>query len=148
LLLTRQDLPVLDQEAVEAGAARGGYVLAEAQGGPPELVLVGSGSEVGPLLEAAESLRAEGRRVRVVSLPCLERFQAQDAGYRESVLPADAPRLVVEAAVPLSAAAIVRPGDRFHGMDRFGTSAPYRVLAEEFGFTGAHLTELARELIA
>jgi transketolase len=147
LLLTRQAVPVLDADGVETGASRGAYVLRPESGGAPELALVGSGSEVSPLLEAARVLEAEGRRVRVVSVPSLEAFQAQDAGYRERVLPASAPRLIVEAGVPLGAAPLVRPGDRFHGMDRFGASAPFATLAEEFGFTSERVVELARELL-
>jgi transketolase len=148
LLLTRQGVPVLEEEGVESCATRGGYVLRPGADGPPELILAGSGSEVSALLGAARLLEAEGRRVRVVSIPSLEVFQAQPAEYREQVLPSEAPRLVVEAAVPLGAAPLVRPGDRFHGMDRFGASAPHATLAETFGFTPARIAEIARELLA
>jgi transketolase len=148
LLLTRQGVPVLEADGVETGAARGGYVLRPESEGSPALVLVGSGSEVSPLLEAARRLEAEGRAVRVVSMPNLGLFQSQGADYRERVLPATARRLVVEATVALGASPLIRPGDRFHGMDRFGASAPYATLAEEFGFTAERIAEIARELLA
>ena len=147
LLLTRQGLPVLEADGVEANAARGGYVLQPESGGSPDLVLVGSGSEVSPLLEVARRLEADGRSVRVVSMPNLGRFLAQDADYREGVLPERARRLVVEASVSLGASQLIRPGDRFHGMDRFGVSAPYATLAEEFGFTPERIVEIAREVL-
>jgi transketolase len=147
LLLTRQGLPVLEADGVEANAARGGYVLQPESGGAPDLVLVGSGSEVSPLLEVARLLEADGRRVRVVSMPNLGRFLAQDADYRERVLPEQTRRLVVEASVSLGASPLIRPGDRFHGMDRFGASAPYATLAEEFGFTPERIVEIAREVL-
>ena len=93
-------------------------------------------------------LAGEGRGVRVVSLPCLEEFFARDAEYRASVLPDEAPRLVVEAGVELGIARILRPGDRFHGMDGFGSSAPYGDLARHFGFTAEELCRIAREMLA
>jgi transketolase len=148
LLLTRQGVPVLEADGVEADAERGGYVLQPESGGSPDLVLVGSGSEVSPLLEVARLLEADGRRVRVVSMPNLACFLAQDADYRERVLPERARRLVVEASVSLGASPLIRPGDRFHGMDRFGASAPYATLAEEFGFTPERIVEIAREVLA
>jgi transketolase len=81
-------------------------------------------------------------------MPNLACFLAQDADYRERVLPERARRLVVEASVSLGASPLIRPGDRFHGMDRFGASAPYATLAEEFGFTPERIVEIAREVLA
>jgi len=149
LVLSRQNLAVLDAPDVEARAARGGWVaLAEPAGPAPELVLAATGAEVHPALEAARALQAEGRRVRVVSIPCLELFAAQDAGYRESVLPAAAPRLVCEAGVAQGVAQLVRPGDRVIAMTGFGASAPYRDLARHFGFDGESFTRAAREMLS
>lgn len=146
LALTRQNLPALDAEAIESRALRGGYEVVAAAEGEPDLVIVATGSEVQHAVAAARALNSEGRSVRAVSIPCLEVFLAQDAGYRESVL-GTAPRLVVEAGVALGLAQVIRPGDRFHGMDGFGASAPYQVLGEHFGFTTENVLGLARELL-
>ncbi len=148
LVLTRQAVPVLDADGVEAGAARGGWVAIPERGGAPELVVVGSGSETALAVDAARALAAEGRRVRAVSLPSLEVFLAQDTAWRESVLPPGVPRLVVEAGVPLGLAPLVGPLDRFHGMTGFGASAPWKALATHFGFTVERVTALAREMLA
>ena len=148
LALTRQDVPVLDAEAVETRARRGAYVLwPERDPAALELVIVGTGSETQHALAAARALGEEGRSVRAVSLPCLEVFLEQDASYRASVLPDSAPRLVVEAGVELGLGPVLRPGDRFFGMSGFGASAPWKVLGEHFGFTTENITRLARELL-
>ncbi len=126
----------------------GGYVLLRESGsGELELVILGTGSETHLALEAARLLIAEGRSVRVVSLPCLEQFQSQDPAYRESVLPQAVPRLMVEAGVAQGLALLLRPQDRFHGMHSFGASAPYAALAEHFGFTPEAIAQLAREML-
>ena len=147
LVLTRQPVPPLHADGTAADAERGGYVLRREPEGPPELVIAATGSEVSISLEAARVLEDEGRRVRLVSLPCLERFSAQDSEYRERVLPGGVPRLVVEAGVELGVASLLQPGDRFHGMSGFGASAPWKDLAVEFGFTPERVAELARELL-
>ena len=148
LALTRQDVPVLEGQGIEEMAGRGGYVLLrESRGDAPDLVLVATGSEIHIALAAARTLEGEGHSVRVVSLPSVELFSAQDAAYRAQVLPDAPPRLVIEAGVELGLASVIRPGDRFHGMDRFGASAPWRDLARAFGFTGEHIAELAREIL-
>jgi transketolase len=148
LVLSRQNLPVLDQDGVEAGAARGGWLALRESAGPPELAIAATGSELHAALDAARALAAEGRRVRVASLPCLELFAAQDAGYRESVLPAGVPRLVVEAGVALGVASLVRPGDRTVTISGFGASAPFKDLATHFGFTGENVARVAREMLS
>jgi transketolase len=145
LALTRQNLPSLEVEGVEQKAGRGGYVADDGQG-EPELVLVATGSEVELAVAAARTLRAEGRRVRAVSVPCVELFLAQDEGYRSQVL-SNAPRLCVEAGVVHGMARLLRPGDRFHGMQGFGASANYKKLAEHFKFTAGDVTAAARELL-
>jgi transketolase len=149
LLLSRQNLPVLEQDGVEEQAAKGGYVvLRETGDAPPELVIAATGSELSIALAAATALAAEGKRVRAVSLPCFERFAAQDADYRASVLPEAPPRLVVEAGVALGVANLLRTGDRFIGMTGFGASAPYQALAKEFGFTTENVGRVAREMLS
>jgi len=146
LCLTRQNLATLDRTkyAPAEGVYKGAYVLSD-DAAPWDWILVGSGSEVHLCLEAAEILRREGARIRVVSMPCWELFLRQDAAYRESVFPAGARCAAVETGV--------RQGwERFAGKDgvyltieRFGASAPFKKLAEEFGFTPQHLAaELAR----
>jgi transketolase len=148
LVLTRHAVPVLDADEVEARALRGGYVLLDPRDGEPELVLVATGSEIAPSLEAARALAERGRRVRVVSLPCLERFLAQDADYRDRVLPPALPRLLVEAGRVQGLALLLRPGDAFHGMEGFGRSAPWKELAGHFGFTGEAIRERALALLS
>ena len=149
LALTRQGVPILESEGVEEHAARGGYVVArEPDARGPELVLVATGSEVHLALAAARILGDEGRSVRVVSLPCLEQFRAQEAVYQTEVLADSAPRLVVEAGVESGLAVLLRPQDRFHGMRSFGASTPYPRLAEHFGFTPEAVVSLAREMLA
>ncbi|RMG98512.1 MAG: transketolase [Deltaproteobacteria bacterium] len=143
--LTRQGVPVL--EGSSRDVSRGAYVLWEPEGGATCGVLVATGSEVALALEAARLLlREHGRRVRVVSAPCLEAFDRQDEAYRRSVLPDDLrPRLAVEAGVTLGWA---RYADAAVGLDRFGASAPAGVLAEKFGFTAAAVAARFLELSA
>jgi transketolase len=149
LLLSRQNLPVLEQDGVEEQAQHGGWVVArEAGAAPPELVFAATGSELPLALAAASALAADGRRVRVVSLPCLERFASQDAAYQESVLPAAVPRVLVEAGVSLGLGSWLRATDRFVGMTGFGASAPYQVLATEFGFSAENVSRVAREMLS
>ena len=149
LILSRQNLPVLEGPAVEQSAARGAWIaLAEPGGGAPELVIAATGAEVHPALDAARALQGEGRRVRVVSVPCLELFGTQDAAYRESILPAGTRRLVCEAGVAQGVAPLVRPGDRVIAMTGFGASAPYKDLARHFGFDAESFTRSAREMLS
>jgi transketolase len=137
LLLTRQSLPVLDFKNfpnLKEGARRGGYILQEAKGGKPDLVLLASGSEVSLAMEAAKLLPK--LRIRVVSMPCLELFNEQDAAYRESVLgPEGTPRFAVEAGRPELWCQYTGSLSRVHGISHFGASAPAGKLAEAYGFT-------------
>ena len=138
LALTRQGLPVLAETAGRAadGVSRGGYVLSEPEGGPAEAILLATGSEVALALEAARTLAGRGRRVRVVSLPSWDRFDAQPEGYRSSVLPQSIPhRLAVEAGSPLGWHKYVGERGAVHAMEGFGASAPWKDLATRFGFT-------------
>lgn len=148
LSLSRQNLPFVSRDGTQVQAiARGGYVLRDCDG-TPELILMATGSEVGITLEAAEALTAEGRKVRVVSMPCCERFDAQDAAYRESVLPdAVRARVAVEAAAADYWRKYVGLDGAVLGMTTFGASGPGKALAEHFGFTAAHLADMARRLL-
>ena len=145
LVLTRQDVPVLAETAARAaaGVARGGYVLAEADG-EPNIVLIGTGSEVQLCLGAATLLADAGVAAQVVSLPCWEWFEAQDEGYRAEVLPPGVPALSVEAG---STFGWSRYADASVGLDRFGASAPGAVALERLGFTVDHVAERAQALL-
>jgi len=143
-LLTRQDVPVLSGTGDPADVGRGGYVLADADG-PADVVLVGTGSEVAVAMDAAATLTAAGSAVRVVSMPSLELFLAQDAGYRAGVLPPGTPVVSVEAGVTFGWGGI---SDVAVGIDRFGASAPGDVAMERLGITPAAVVEAARGLIA
>jgi transketolase len=141
LILSRQDLPVLDGTA--AGAVdRGAYALVPAE--DPDLVLVGTGSEVALCVAAAELLAAEGLHAQVASLPCWELFAEQPETYQDSVLPPDVPTLAVEAGTTFG---WERWADDALGIDRFGASAPGARVLAELGFTPEHVAERARQLI-
>jgi transketolase len=145
LILTRQNTPVLEGTAdAFEGVARGAYVVRDDGSGMPDLILIGTGSEVSVCLEAADALEAEGTLVRVVSMPSWDLFEAQDDDYIESVLPADVPALSVEAA---SSFGWARWADDCVAIDRFGKSGPGKVVLEHFGFTAEHVADRARELI-
>jgi transketolase len=147
LCLTRQNVPTWDRSTggdVE-GVARGGYVLAEASGGTPALVLMGTGSEVQHAMAAREVLEADGVPTRVVSMPCLEWFEAQDAGYREEVLPPSVrARVSVEAGIAMSWRGLVGDAGESVSLEHFGASAPYQVLYEQFGITAEAVVAAAR----
>ena len=144
LILSRQNTPVLPTTATRAvdGVSRGGYVIADADA--PDVVLVGTGTEVAVALEAAGLLAEDGRKVQVVSLPCWDRFDAQDEDYRRSVLPPGVPTVSVEAGVTLG---WDRYADASVGIDRFGASAPGSVVLRELGITPEHVAGVARRLL-
>ena len=149
LVLSRQKLPVFDREvyAPAAGAEQGAYVLAEATGGPEavEAILLATGSEVQVALAARETLEADGLGVRVVSMPSWELFEAQDAAYREEVLPAGVHlRVSVEAAVTFGWERWVGDRGSMVGIDRFGASAPGAVALANLGITSEHVVEAVR----
>jgi transketolase len=145
--LSRQNLPILDPGSVPDDAIeRGAYVLRDADGGEPELILIGTGSEVSLCLEAAELL--EGIRVRVVSMPCMDTFTKADEAYREQVLPAGCrARVAVEAASPMGWDKWIGEEGAFIGMETFGESGPYKDVYEHFGITAQRVAEVGRELI-
>lgn len=144
LALTRQGVPTYDREVTE-GAVKGGYVLFEADGGAPEAVLIGTGSEVQLAVEAREQLQAAGVPTRVVSMPCVEWFEAQDKEYRDSVLPPSVKaRVAVEAGIGLTWHRFVGDAGRIVSLEHFGASADGKVLFREFGFTAEHVAAAAR----
>jgi transketolase len=151
LVLTRQDVPVLDRAkyASAEGLRRGGYVLADADGGDPELILIATGSEVALAVAAHEELSGEGIRSRVVSLPCWELFDRQGDAYREEVLPQSVTaRVSVEEASTLGWDRYVGPAGMKIGMHTFGSSAPLKDIQGKFGFTPDKVAEAAREALA
>jgi transketolase len=146
LLLSRQKLPIL-AEADADGVASGGYVIADADN--PQLLLIASGSEVGVALEAQKLLAKEGVSARVVSMPSWELFEAQPEDYRDSILPPEiTARVAVEAGVPFGWERYVGTEGEIIAVNRFGASAPYQVLAEEFGFTAKAVAARVKAYLA
>jgi transketolase len=151
LVLTRQNLPTLDRTkyAAASGVAKGAYVIADADGGKPELILMGTGSELSLCIDAYEKLKAEGIKARVVSMPSWDIFEQQDAAYKESVLPSSVTaRVSVEMASTMGWGRYVGLKGRMVGMHRFGASAPLKDLLKFFGFTVEKVVEEARKALA
>ena len=151
LVLSRQALPVFDRTryAAASGLARGAYVLADAEGGKPDVILLATGSEVSLCVEAFERLKAEGVRARVVSMPSWELFEQQSQAYRDEVLPPDiTARVSVEQASTFGWERYAPPPGTRIGMHRFGASAPLKELQKKFGFTVDHVVEAVHAQLA
>jgi transketolase len=154
LCLSRQNLPVVDRAsgtglASADGTARGGYVLADPADGQAEVILISTGSEVQIALAARDQLAGEGIRARVVSMPCVEWFEEQDAAYRAEVLPPHIrARVSIEAGIALGWRQFVGDAGRTISLEHYGASAAYEKLYEEFGLTAEHVVAAARESIA
>ncbi len=149
LVLTRQKLSYLAAaEHIRTGVPRGAYLLVEATGGTPDVVLMASGSEVEIALTARGYLAVQGVSARVVSCPSLELFAAQDAEYRDFVLPPNVARVAVEAAHPMSWYKWVGARGAVVGIDTFGASAPYQTLYKEYGITAEHVVQVATAVLA
>ncbi|MEV7893689.1 transketolase [Streptomyces cyaneofuscatus] len=145
LALTRQGVPTYE---ANEDAAKGGYVLFEAEGGEPQVLLIATGSEVHVAVEAREQLQAAGVPTRVVSMPSVEWFEEQDQGYKESVLPPSVKaRVAVEAGIGLTWYRYVGDAGRIVSLEHFGASADAKVLFREFGFTAENVAAAARESI-
>lgn len=150
LILSRQALPVFDRNryAPAVGLARGAYVMADPEQGDPQVILIGTGSEVQICVKAYEQLRQEGIRARVVSMPSRELFEQQDEAYRASVLPPHVrARVTVEAAAPLGWERYAGASGTIIAMREFGASAPFKDLLEKFGFTPERVMEAAKSQI-
>ncbi|MBW8765512.1 MAG: transketolase [Geodermatophilales bacterium] len=148
LALSRQNLPVFDRRTFGSaeGVARGAYVLADASDGEPEVILLGTGSEVQIAVAARERLEADGVPTRVVSVPCVEWFADQEQAYKDEVLPPSVrARVSVEAGVPMGWREFVGDAGRIVGLTHYGASAAYSVLYEEFGLTDEAVVAAARE---
>ena len=151
LVLSRQALPTLDRTkyAPASGVTKGGYILADAPGAKPELILIGTGSELSLCVAAYEKLTAEGVRARVVSMPSTEIFDMQDASYKKSVLPPEVKaRVSVEAGSTFGWERYVGTEGAIIGMTRFGASAPAKDLFQKFGFTVEHVVQAAKSVLA
>jgi transketolase len=150
LVLTRQNVPILDRSryASAEGLRRGGYVLADAEGGDPDVILIATGSEVALAAQAYEELRSSGVRARVVSLPSWYLFDQQPETYREGVLPAGVQaRVAIEEASTLGWDRYVGPQGAVIGMHTFGSSAPLKDVQTKFGFTPERVVEEARDVM-
>jgi transketolase len=153
LALSRQNLPTFprgtDGYADTSNVHRGAYVLLDVDGGAPDVVLIGTGSEVQIAVAAREQLAGDGIRARVVSMPCREWFEEQDKSYRDTVIPPTVKaRVSVEAATPMGWRDIVGDSGRIVGIDHFGASADYQRLYMEFGLTAETVTQAAKDSIA
>ncbi|NIJ12621.1 transketolase [Saccharomonospora amisosensis] len=147
LALTRQDVPILEGTSAD-GVARGGYVLAEASSGSPEVILVGTGSEVQLAVEARKVLESEGVATRVVSMPCVEWFDRQDQSYRERVIPPSVrARVIVEAGTAQPWHRFAGDGGEIVSLEHFGASADFRTLFSQFGITTEAVVEAARRSV-
>ena len=149
LVFTRQVVPHLDRsKAKNPGVARGAYVLAEADGGSPDVILIGTGSEVNLCMTAREKLKAQGVQARVVSMPCWSLFENQDESYRESVLPRNIKkRVTIEAASPIGWRQWAGDEGAVIGLERFGASAPGQEVFEHLGFTADHVVAAALRIL-
>lgn len=151
LVLSRQAIPIFDRSryASANGVAKGAYVLADADGGQPDVILLSSGSEVSLCVEAFERLKTEGIRARVVSMPSWELFEQQSGSYHDGVLPPEVTaRVSVEQAGTFGWERYVCPTGVRIGMETFGASAPLKELQKKFGFTVEHVVETARAQVA
>jgi transketolase len=151
LILSRQAMPTLDRTryAPASGVAKGGYILADAVGGKPEILFLATGSEVWLAIEVYEKLTAEGVRARVVSMPSWELFEQQSQQYRDTVIPPEVTaRISIEQGSTMGWALYHGSGGRAIGMKTFGASAPLKELQKKFGFTPASLLGAARELLS
>jgi transketolase len=150
IALSRQPLPTFDRNkyASAAGVARGAYVMADAPAGPPEIILIASGSEVSMIVKAHEELASQGIRSRVVSMPSWDIFEHQPQSYRESVLPPEVkPRIAVEQGSVLGWDRYVGVAGEVIGMKTFGASAPLKELQRKFGFEPERVVAAAKELL-
>jgi transketolase len=148
LVLSRQNLPVLDRSGARGDVSRGGYIFADATGGAPKLILLATGSELQLAVGGRKKLEEEGIPTRVVSMPCWQFFDKQPGEYRQDVLPpAVQARVSIEAGVPLGWQKYVGDVGGSIGVDRYGASAPGEIVMKEYGFTVDHVAAFARELL-
>lgn len=147
MALTRQDVPVLDAAKLDvfAGVSKGAYIVEDVK--DPQVILIGTGSELWPAVEGAKILAGQGIRARVVSFPSWKIFEEQSAAYKASVLPAGVPKLAIEAGATQGWWKYVGQDGAVIGIDRFGASAPGPIVMEKLGFTAANVAAKAKELL-
>lgn len=145
LLLTRQNVPMITPG--DDSLKKGAYILAEGNKKTPDAVIIATGSEVSIALDAQKQLANDGIAARVVSMPCCELFEKQPEAYKNSVLPKDLPRVSIEAGITLSWRRYMGGNGVVIGMDRFGASAPYKILYEKFGFTAENVVKTVKSLV-
>jgi transketolase len=151
IVLSRQDVPTFDRTktAPAAGVQNGGYVLSDAPGGAPQVVLIGTGSELSVAVAAQEQLAGLGVRARVVSLPCWEVFARQSREYRDQVLPPTlTARVSIEAGATFGWQRWVGDRGAVIGIDHYGASAPYKTIFKELGFTADNVAKTVQSLLA
>ncbi len=149
LIFTRQKLPILDPEKypIRDGVPKGAYILSEAESGKPDIILIATGSEVHLALASSKELRIKGMEARVVSMPSWELFEEQTAEYKQKVLPPELPKLAIEAGVTLGWGKYVGDKGDTIGLDRFGASAPGKIVYEKFGFNINNVVNRAQKLL-
>ena len=150
ILLTRQNVPVLDRAQLPPASKleQGAYILWQSANGRPQFIIIASGSEVQLALDAARELAKDDLRISVVSMPSWELFERQPEKYRRKVLPPGCKmRLVIEAGVTAGWEKYAGPKGRVFGLNRFGASAPYKVLAKEYGFTTENIVSIVKEML-
>jgi transketolase len=150
LVFSRQAMPTLDRTkfAPASGVAKGGYVLVDAEGGKPDVILIGTGTELQHCVAAYEKLKAEGIKARIVSLPSFELFEKQDSAYRDSVLPPSVTaRVSIEMASTFGWDRYVGPKGKSIGMHSFGASAPLKDLLKKFGFEPENVVAAAKQVL-
>ena len=149
LIFTRQKLPILDpaKYTIRDGVPRGAYILSEAESGKPDIILIATGSEVHLALASSKELKIEGIEARIVSMPSWELFEEQTVEYKLKVLPPELPKLAIEAGVSLGWGKYVGDKGDVIGLDRFGASAPGKVVYEQFGFTVKNVVNRAKRLL-
>ena len=147
MALSRQDLPVIDSSKVKVGDGvnHGAYILEDAEN--PDVILIGTGSEVWPCVEAKKLLEGEGIKARVVSMPSWEIYDEQSDSYKASVMPAKVPKLAVEAGSPLGWWKYVGQDGDVIGLDRYGASAPGPTVLEKLGFSAPNVADRAKKLL-
>jgi transketolase len=148
LVLTRQKVPVLDRSGAKGDLSQGAYILRDAEGGKPDVILMGTGSETSLCVEAADQLAQQGIKARIVSFPSWELFEQQSQEYRDSVLPTTVTaRVSVEAGATLAWCKWVGDKGASVGVDRFGASAPAKVIAEHLGLTAENVVQHALKVL-
>ena len=147
LIFSRQDIKNLPAGTPYEGVEKGAYIVSEAEGGKPDIILLASGSEVSTLVESAELLKKDGVKTRIVSIPSEGVFKNQDKAYQESVLPEGVKTFGLTAGLTITLEGLVGRNGKVFGLNSFGYSAPYKVLDEKLGFTAENIYKQVKEML-